>query len=77
MNKLPWPNYQPTFDEAGAIEAYTFLREFYNRYPSGAEVGEALYQVRRDLDLIPDHIINPPEKKPRTRRTTKSNTEVL
>ena len=51
-------------DITGTTEAYTFLREFYVRYPSGKEVAEALHQVRQDLNLIP-------EIKPKTRSKLK------
>ena len=36
----------------GVAELLPILREFYTRYPSGNEVGEALHQLRRELDLI-------------------------
>lgn len=54
-----YPFYIKSADPAGVAEAYIFLQEFYTRYPTGAEVGEALHQVRRELDLIPKQ----PEKK--------------
>lgn len=50
----------------GVHEMLVILREFYTRYPTGNEVGEALHQIRRELDLIP----KPPEPKPK--RTKKS-----
>lgn len=36
----------------GVAEALVWLREFYTRYPTGAEVGEGLHQLRRELNLI-------------------------
>lgn len=48
-----YPFYHKTADPQGVAEAYIFLQEFYTRYPTGLEVGEALHQVRRELDLIP------------------------
>jgi len=39
-------------DPKGVAEALTWLREFYSRYPTGAEVGEGLHQLRRELNLI-------------------------
>jgi len=46
------PFYIKDADPKGVAEALTFLREFYTRYPTGAEVGEALHQIRRELNLI-------------------------
>ena len=39
-------------DPKGTQEALDFLREFYTRYPTGNEVGEALHQLRREFNLI-------------------------
>jgi hypothetical protein len=61
------PAYIKDADTEGAQEAYTWLTEFYTRYPTGLELAEALYQVRKDLDLIPPE----PEPKPRAKRTSK------
>lgn len=60
-------------DRGGVEEAYRFLSEFYTRYPSGKEVGEALHQVRRDLDLIPPE----KERKPRAPRTRQKTDQEL
>ena len=57
MAGFSYPFYIKDADPEGVAEVYAFLRPFYDRYPSGKEVGEALHQVRRELDLIP------PEKK--------------
>lgn len=57
-------------DVQGVEEVYNFLRPFYDRYPTGREVGEALHQIRRELDLIPRE----PDAKPK--RTKKSTTTV-
>lgn len=55
--EFKYPFYVKAADPLGVAEVYAFLRPFYDRYPTGAEVAEALHQVRRELDLIP------PEKK--------------
>jgi hypothetical protein len=60
------PFYIKDADVDGATEAYTWLSEFYTRYPTGKEVGEALHQVRRDLDLIPKEEIKKPRKTAKT-----------
>jgi hypothetical protein len=60
------PVYIQDADIEGAREAYTWLSEFYSRYPTGKEVAEAIHQVRRDLDLIPKEEIK------KTRKTAKS-----
>lgn len=60
------PYYIKDFDAKGALEAYTWLSEFYTRYPTGLEVAEALHQVRRDLNLLP------PPTEPKTKRTKKT-----
>ncbi len=49
-------------DPQGVEEVYNFLRPIYDRYPTGKEVGEALHQIRRELDLIPK------EPEPKTRK---------
>ena len=36
----------------GVAEALAFFKEFYTRYPTGAEIGEALHQYRREHNLI-------------------------
>lgn len=44
--------YHKDADPDGVGEMLAVLREFYKRYPTGLEVGEALHQLRRELDLI-------------------------
>lgn len=39
-------------DPEGVAEALKFFNDFYARYPTGAEVGEALHQYRRENNLI-------------------------
>ena len=36
----------------GVAELLPILKEFYSRYPTGNEVGEALHQLRREFNLI-------------------------
>jgi hypothetical protein len=50
--KFNYPFYIKEADEEGVAELLPILREFYTRYPSGNEVGEALHQLRRELNLI-------------------------
>jgi hypothetical protein len=50
-------------DPEGVRLAYNFLRPFYDTWPTGKEVGEALHQIRRELDLIP--------KEPESKRAKK------
>ena len=47
-----YPFYHKDADPAGVAEMLPILREFYTRYPSGLEVGEALHQICRELNLI-------------------------
>jgi hypothetical protein len=49
-----FPFYIKDADPKGTQEALAFLQEFYTRYPTGREVGEALHQLRRELNLIQD-----------------------
>lgn len=49
---MKYPFYIKEADPAGVKELYDFLRPFYDRYPTGNEVGECLHQIRRELDLI-------------------------
>ena len=68
--EFQYPFYIKDADPEGVARAYEFLREFYKAYPTGKEVGEALHQVRRELNLIP-----PEEpKKPRVSRAVKEKT---
>ena len=46
------PFYIKEADPEGVHEMLVIFREFYTRYPTGNEVGEALHQLRRELDLI-------------------------
>ena len=52
MIKFKFPFYIKEADPEGVAELLPVLREFYIRYPSGNEVGEALHQLRRELNLI-------------------------
>lgn len=73
MVEFKHPFYIKDADHEGVAEALTWLREFYTRYPTGKEVGEALHQLRRELDLIPPEL----EPKPkRTRKTQDDSTKV-
>ena len=47
-----YPFYIKDAKPEGVAEALVWLREFYCRYPTGAEWGEAMHQLRRELDLI-------------------------
>lgn len=62
--EFKYPFYIKDADPVGVERAYAFLREFYKDYPTGREVGEALHQIRRELDLIP------PEKPKRVKKET-------
>lgn len=62
MMEFNHPFYIKDADPKGTLEALAFFREFYTRYPTGKEVGEALHQIRRELDLIPK------EPEPKTRK---------
>ena len=50
--KFNYEFYIKEADPEGVAELLPVLREFYRRYPTGNEVGEALHQLRRELDLI-------------------------
>lgn len=43
-------------DPDGVAELLPILREFYTRYPTGNEVGEALHQIRREFNLIEEAV---------------------
>lgn len=47
-----YPFYIKDADPKGVTEMLPILREFYTRYPTGNELGEAIHQLRRELDLI-------------------------
>lgn len=47
-----YPFYIKEADPKGTQEALAFLQEFYIRYPTGNEIGEALHQYRREHDMI-------------------------
>ena len=66
--EFKYPFYIKDADPRGVAEMLPILREFYTRYTSGREVGEALHQLRRELDLIPK------EPEPKTRKKN-ANTE--
>lgn len=51
-DKFRFPFYHKDADPEGVALALEFFNEFYSRYPTGAEVGEALHQYRREHDLI-------------------------
>ncbi len=51
--EFKYPFYIKDADALGVAEVWQFLRPFYDRYPSGREVAEALHQIRRELDMIP------------------------
>jgi len=61
--EFKYPFYIKDADPEGTQEALAFFREFYTRYPSGNEVGEALHQYRREMNLI----IEREEKKKRVK----------
>lgn len=69
MMEFKYPFYHKDADPEGVAEMLPILREFYTRYPTGKEMGEALHQLRRELDLIPPE----PEAKPK--RTSKKIAE--
>jgi len=46
------PFYIKHADVKGTAEALAWLTEFYTRYPTGAEVAEALHQYRKENNLI-------------------------
>ncbi len=46
------PFYIKDADPEGVAAALEFLNKFYERYPSGNEVAEALHQYRREHDMI-------------------------
>ena len=50
--EFKYPFYIKEADPEGVAELLPILREFYHRYPTGNEVGEALHQLRRELNLI-------------------------
>ena len=50
--KFNYEFYIKEADPEGVAELLPVLREFYRRYPTGNEVGEALHQLRRELNLI-------------------------
>ena len=50
--EFKYPFYIKEADPEGVAELLPILKEFYRRYPTGNEVGEALHQLRRELNLI-------------------------
>lgn len=59
-----FPFHVPTADPAGVAELLPILKEFYTRFPTGAEVSEAIHQYRREHNLI----IEKEEKKKRVKK---------
>lgn len=49
---LPFEQLNPEANPAGTLQAYTWLKQFYAEYPTGAELAEALYQYRRENNMI-------------------------
>lgn len=68
--EFKYPFYIKDADPEGVAEMLVILREFYTRYPTGKEVGEALHQLRRELDLIPK------EPEPKPKRTVRKKDEL-
>lgn len=52
MTEFKYPFYIKDANPEGVAEMLPILREFYTRYPTGNELGEALHQIRRELNLI-------------------------
>jgi hypothetical protein len=52
MMEFKYPFYIKDASPEGVAEILPVLQEFYHRYPTGNEVGEALHQLRRELNLI-------------------------
>lgn len=50
--KLPYALLNASADPEGTLIAYTWFKEIYAKYPNGTEVGEALYQYRKENNLI-------------------------
>ena len=50
--KFKYEFYIKEANPEGVAEALAWLKEFYARYPTGNEVGEALHQLRREFNLI-------------------------
>ena len=58
-----YPFYIKEANPEGVAELLPILKEFYGRYPSGNEVGEALHQLRREFNLIQEKEEKKKEKK--------------
>lgn len=52
MTEFKYPFYVKEANPEGVAELLPILKEFYSRYPTGNEVGEALHQLRREFNLI-------------------------
>ncbi len=52
MKEFRFPFYIKDADPEGVAEALKFLNKFYERYPSGSEIAEALHQYRREHNMI-------------------------
>lgn len=50
--KFKYDFYIKEANPEGVAELLPILKEFYSRYPTGNEVGEALHQLRREFNLI-------------------------
>jgi len=50
--KLPYALLNASADPEGTLTALTWLKQFYAKYPTGAELAEALYQYRKENNLI-------------------------
>ena len=56
MTKPLYEFYIKEANPDGVAELLPILREFYSRYPTGNEVGEALHQIRREFNLIEEAV---------------------
>jgi hypothetical protein len=50
--EFKYPFYIKDADPTGVEEALVWLKDFYLRYPTGNEIGEALHQFRKEHDMI-------------------------
>lgn len=50
--KFKYDFYHKDANAEGTAEALAWLNDFYTRYPTGLELGEALHQYRREHNLI-------------------------
>jgi len=50
--KLPYDQLNADANPEGTLMAYIWLKQLYAEYPTGAELAEALYQFRKEHDMI-------------------------